>query len=952
MNVVLEDLSLIDGASSGDVAGPQLLDGTTSGDIGDHVRSAEMVKDSPLVRREPIELVEEFLTLIQLKGWVVDRGSTWTHAFPSVPNRRLQGWKLHVSATVVSAPEVLKACAPILIEARTHFKFASNARSLLILNDRRCPRGSSGKFITAYPSNDGQLSDLAARLHQATVGIAGPVVLSDAPYLKGSLVHYRYGAFDGLEVLTNDGMYSHCIIDPDGNPVEDRRPATFTPPPWAVSPFADPVTGSDPTEEVTPESSGQSGNRIILHDRYEISVAIRHSNGGGVYPARDRITGDDVILKEARPHVGTDEFGRDAVDMLRHEACVLKHVAPLGIAPALLDEFTQESHYFLVQELVRGHSLRQRADASPRRLDGGLTQGELIDIAVRLACMLQELHRGGVVVRDFSPNNIMLTPSGDLRVIDLEMAAVWQEETGSWAVFGIGGGTPGISAPEQFKGAMPDYAADLFSLGATLLFLVIRNSPEIMADHPVVRSLEARVADMLSPPGNPFHICESLRQIITGLMREKPGERVSLGEVIRLGSSATTGHYCEDLWRWPPTAKAVSDLARLSNDDWSSLVSGIIGYLTANLPTNSRTSPWSETSFGQSADCCTVQHGLAGGLAVLVRLVGIVGEEKVRDLLDAVLVRITRQLEQNRHRLPGLYFGFAGTAWALFDAGTALHRPDLVSRSLDLVASLPTAWPNPDVTHGLSGLGSCLLYLAERTGRTDLLARALACAEEILSMADSGDDAISWTVPPSFNSQLAGYSSYGFAHGTAGIGAFLLAAGHAGGRNDLQEAAERCGETLLASAIYEGDAAFWPATPTSSIPLTYWCNGSGGVGTFLCRLYARTEEQRYRTAAVAAARAVMRTRWNIGTAYCHGLAGNGDFLIDLACVTGDSTFLTWAEEMAGLLWTKRVYRDGFTVLPDGSGAAVTGGYGAGLSGHLSFLVRLRSRSSRLFHPDL
>jgi serine/threonine protein kinase len=508
-----------------------------------------------------------------------------------------------------------------------------------------------------------------------------------------------------------------------------------------------------------------------------------------------------VILKEARPDVGTDEFGRDAIDMLRHEASVLRHVAPLGIAPKVVDEFTQEGHYFLVEELIPGQSLRQRADAS---IDGGLSQGELIDMAVRLARMLQELHRRGVVVRDFSPNNIMLMPDGDLRLIDLEMAAVRQEATGSWAVFGIGGGTPGISAPEQFKGAMPDCTADLFSLGATLFFLITRSSPEIMADHPAVRPWETLVSDMLSLPLCPFQLCESLRQIIIGLMRENASDRVSLDEVIRMGPGTDTGDYREDLWRKPTTSEAVRDLVQLPDDDWNSLVGGIIGYLTANLPTNSGALPWPETSFGQTAEFCTVQHGLAGSLAVLVRLVEIVDKENVRDLLEAVLVRITRRLEQTRHRFPGLYFGFAGTAWALFDAGTTLHRPDLVSRSLELVSSLPTAWPNPDITHGLSGLGSCLLYLAQQTGRTDLLARALACAEEILSVADLRDDGISWTVPPSFDSRLAGYSSYGFAHGTAGIGAFLLAAGYAAGREDLIEAAERCGETLLASAIYKG----------------------------------------------------------------------------------------------------------------------------------------------------
>jgi hypothetical protein len=225
MNETLETYGLADRAAAAALAKPCFPGSTTLHGTTDHVLSVEVGNSARLVRRQPTELVEELLTLIQLKGWVVEKRSTWTHVSPPVPSHRIQGWKLHVSATVVSAPEVLKACAPILIEAKTHFKFASTARSLLILNDRRCPRGNSGKFITVYPLEDGQLSDLAARLHQATIGMAGPVILSDAPYIQGSLVHYRYGAFDGLEVLTNDGTYTHCIIDPDGNPVRGSPPS-------------------------------------------------------------------------------------------------------------------------------------------------------------------------------------------------------------------------------------------------------------------------------------------------------------------------------------------------------------------------------------------------------------------------------------------------------------------------------------------------------------------------------------------------------------------------------------------------------------------------------------------------------------------------------------------------------------------------------------------------------
>lgn len=104
---------------------------------------------------------------------------------------------------------------------------------------------------------------------------------------------------------------------------------------------------------------------------------------------------------------------------------------------------------------------------------------------------------------------------------------------------------------------------------------------------------------------------------------------------------------------------------------------------------------------------------------------------------------------------------------------------------------------------------------------------------------------------------------------------------------------------------------------------------------------------RYRNAAIAAGRAVLRSRQQAGTTYCHGLAGNGDFLLDLATATG--TGREWAETLADLLWARRLDRAGRPVLADETGVNITGGYGAGLFGHLSFLLRLCYGGPRLFH---
>ncbi|WP_229402261.1 class IV lanthionine synthetase LanL [Micromonospora okii] len=929
---------------------------------------------------EPAALVTDLLARIVRAGWTAHPRDRWTLVTPPVPSGRMQGWKLHVSATVVSAPQVLAACAPILVETGTAFKFVATVPMLADLNELRAAPGGAGKFVTAYPATDELFRELVERLDEATAGLPGPAILSDQPYRPGGLVHYRYGEFDGVTVLGHDGNHRRCVLDPDGNPVEDVRDGTFRPPSWAPPPFGPVGDAGDDAGEDPGEQAGAA--EVTIDGRYVVTAALQHANKGGVYEARDLRTGVDVVLKEARPHVATDALGRDARDVLAHEARLLRHLAPLGVVPRLHDEFVQEGHRFLVEELLPGRSLRDGVDGSLDDRSTGLGYHALLRVLERLARLVRDVHAAGVVIRDLSPNNVMLLPDGELRLIDLELAALRGPEPGGWSYLGVGGGTVGVSAPEQLDCAPPDPRADLFSLGAVALHLVGRMNPDLLPDVPATRSYGQRVAAVLEPPFAPRPVPEPLRRIVTGLLRTEPAERIGLDEVLTLCAAGLDGPD-RDLWATPSSAEATAGLARFPERHRRELVDGIVRWL-AGSPASPAVRPWAETAFGRRIEPCTVQHGVAGTVAVLARLLELPAaqgaprraapEQNAPDpgarrqaaqeqaapqhdasqvaarLLDDLLDRLLRHLDGGVHRLPGMHFGFAGTAWALCDAGRVLRRPHLVERAVELALRLPVVWPSPDLTHGVAGLGTCLLHLWEQTGRPELRDRVAAAAEHLLATVDDGE-AMLWTVDPGFDSDLAGYRSYGFAHGTAGIGAFLLAAGHRLGRPELTAAAERCGDTLLAAARYDADAAFWPSTPTSGDARTHWCNGSSGVGTFLCRLYARTGDARHRDAALAAARAVMRTRWAAGTAYCHGLAGDGDFLLDLARATGDARYARWAEALAGRLWAMRVHRDGVPLLPDESNHAVTGGYGAGLTGHLAFLLRLRHGGPRLFHPD-
>lgn len=140
----------------------------------------------------------------QAGRWDVTTGDLWCTVNPKDGLGRPQGWKLHLSATPVSAETVLTRSLPVLLAGRSAFKFARSTVHVARLNGRTTPRGHSGKFITVYPESDQESVRLAEALHQATVGLPGPRVLSDRPYAPDSLVHYRYGAFVEERRLGND----------------------------------------------------------------------------------------------------------------------------------------------------------------------------------------------------------------------------------------------------------------------------------------------------------------------------------------------------------------------------------------------------------------------------------------------------------------------------------------------------------------------------------------------------------------------------------------------------------------------------------------------------------------------------------------------------------------------------------------------------------------------------
>ncbi|MEU6735629.1 lipopolysaccharide kinase InaA family protein [Streptomyces physcomitrii] len=351
------------------------------------------------------------------EGWAREIRSEWImYSRADVP-LPWQGWKIHVSATTANAEELLTAVSAHCFAARLPFKALSGMPTLRQRNSKYADRGGSGKFLTLYPPTEEALATALDALDALIGGHQGPTILSDLRFREGPL-YVRYGAFVSRHRTDESGRRIECIEDPDGNLVPDERRPGFHPPSWAAVP------------EVLQESLRARSERRLGDFPYRVSRALHFSNGGGVYLAtRPEAPGRTLLLKEARPHCGLDESGRDALVRLETERAALTDLAGLPGVPAVDAYVDGVEHKFLGRAYVEGRSLMDLAlERNPFVSPGSpLTPGAYAEWARALvdqvADTVRRMHARGWVFGDLHPGNVIVDEEDRVHLIDFESAS-------------------------------------------------------------------------------------------------------------------------------------------------------------------------------------------------------------------------------------------------------------------------------------------------------------------------------------------------------------------------------------------------------------------------------------------------------------------------------------------------------------------------------------------------
>ncbi|WP_406281759.1 class IV lanthionine synthetase LanL [Embleya sp. NBC_00896] len=885
--------------------------------------------------------------------WDVRSDDFWCTVRPPGHTVRAQGWKIHVSARTGDAPHVLGRVCDVVLPRRVAFKFAGDVERLRLLNSREADRASAGKFITVYPDDDEQFMELVDALDEVTRELTGPGILSDRPCRPGSVVHYRYGGFGQRAVLGNDGGYRAVLTDPDGVAVDDTREAWFTPPPWAP----DPLLKRARSAPAAPAAARPSG--VLIAGRFAVTAALRHSAKGGVFLGKDTTDDTDVVVKQARAHIEVDRSGRDACAALRHEAVVMRRLAHTGVTPRHVALVEEAETVFLAQERVVGVPLR--AWVTQHAQDPDVPWQRARTIVEGLVRLVAIVHGEGLVVRDLSPTNVLVGPDDTLRLVDLELAAEIGSRAGA-------AGTPGYRAPEQRAtvdgGHTVTPAADLYSLGGLFFLLATGADPALPEDVGSSRGTSERLGAWLDLAVRHGGTAAELAPAIRGLWHEDPALRWSperlrdfvAGLPAELDDDAGASRQDEpDGPRPHPDTEGDKVPPHPQPPEDDGLLLDGLAHLVATMTPGRVDRLWPMTAGAATMDPCSVQYGAAGVLGVLARAAHTTTlEPRLRYTLHRAVEDGAKWLRDRAAAepvvLPGLHFGRSGTAWALSAAAALLGDDELAADAADLALRVPITWPNPDVCHGAAGAGLLQARMWRATGDERFRQRTVACADALLGAARQAGDLTLWPVPRDFDSRLAGVAHLGFAHGVAGVGTFLLDAALATGREGYLDGARAAARTLTRTVRGRGDEAWWPQGPgdPADVRLAYWCSGSAGVGTFLVRLWRADGDPQHRDLAERAGAAVRRARWHSGTTACHGLAGNGEFLLDLAELLGDATYRAHAGELADQLRARTALIDGLRVPADETAIGTSASYGTGTAGVIGFLLRLGHGGTRLW----
>ncbi len=264
--------------------------------------------------------------------------------------------------------------------------------------------------------------------------------------------------------------------------------------------------------------------------RYELGELLGRGGMAEVRKGTDTRLGRIVAVKRLRTDLASDATFQARFRREAQSAASLNHPAIVAVYDTGEEEATDGSGVaqpYIVMEFVAGQTLRDIL-----RQGRKILPERALEITSGVLSALDYSHRAGIIHRDIKPGNVMLTPSGDVKVMDFGIARAISDASSTMTQTAAVVGTAQYLSPEQARGETVDSRSDVYSAGC-LLYELLTGRPPFVGDSPVAVAYQHVREPAVPPSDHDTELPPEIDAIVLKALAKRLDERYQSAAAMR-----------------------------------------------------------------------------------------------------------------------------------------------------------------------------------------------------------------------------------------------------------------------------------------------------------------------------------------------------------------------------------------------------------------------------------
>jgi len=265
----------------------------------------------------------------------------------------------------------------------------------------------------------------------------------------------------------------------------------------------------------------------LLGGRYQVGELLGYGGMAEVHRGRDLRLGRDVAIKMLRTDLARDQTFQMRFRREAQNAAALNHPAIVAVYDTGEERSPSgEVLPYIVMEFVAGRTLKEVLAA-----EGRIMPRRALEITADICAALEFSHRHGIIHRDIKPGNVMLTPNGQVKVMDFGIARALASGATTMTQTSAVIGTAQYLSPEQARGEAVDARSDVYAAGC-VLFELLCGHPPFVGDSPVAVAYQHVREDPRPPSDSNREVTPDIDSVVLKALAKNPINRYqSAGEM-------------------------------------------------------------------------------------------------------------------------------------------------------------------------------------------------------------------------------------------------------------------------------------------------------------------------------------------------------------------------------------------------------------------------------------